>query len=355
MKRQRQRVLRRVDILDDRRLDDAFGEDRTRHADVADLVIGFDRGDQPHVRIIEEGLQIGSALILLLGAGVRIGADAGDRPVDRPVFFGELPVMGEQLLLRGGIGLVMELGAQDRADRIADRDQGLDDSGVLREQPGAAAAGFHADEGGDAIDDLVEHPAREEIAALLELGFVGGGADFHARRDIERVPQRSRAVDRLARAFMLRCDRRQGGREHRTYVGAGLGCAIIVHAELAVSPFVAAQHMAGIVEEIAVDPQRPVALVAARNRVQLAPFLWPPREIGRVLLEEEDIDDHVGARLIPHGPGRKAHGAEQVRDAGDMIARPGVAFVERISRRHEQGDAAWPKLFQRSRDEEVVE
>lgn len=189
VKRQSKGVLGRVDFLDHRRLDDAFGEDRAGNACVARLVVTLDRGDQPYVGVIEKGLEVRAALIFLFGAGLRIGADAGDRPVDRPVLLDEVPIVVEQRFLQTGIGLVIELRAQDRANGIPDGDQAPDDIGVLLEQAGVATPGLDADFGGNPVDDLVEDAAQNEIAAFLKVSFVGRGADFDIDGDVEPVPQ----------------------------------------------------------------------------------------------------------------------------------------------------------------------
>jgi hypothetical protein len=262
VERQRQGVLGRLDLLDHRRLDDAFGEDRTGDAGVTSLIVTLDRGDQPHVGVIKKGLKVRAALIFLFGAGLRIGADAGDRPVDRPVLLDEVPIVVEQRFLQTGVGLIIELGAQDRANGIPDGYQAPDDIGVLLEQAGVAAPGLHADFGGNSVDDLVEDAAQNEIAAFLEVSFVGRCADFHVRGDIQPVAQRCRAIDRAVGAFMSRCDRRQGGRERGFQLDTGFGRAGVFHAELAAAPLMDPEHMIGMVEEVAVDPERPEAFVA---------------------------------------------------------------------------------------------
>src|SRR3546814_9759508 len=87
-------------------------------------------------------------------------------------------------------------------------------------------------------------------------------------RDVELIAQRCCALGRFADAFMPGRNRRQGGRERCREVDAGLSHASVVHTELAASPFVASQHMIGIVEEIAVDLKRPVTFIALRNLVE---------------------------------------------------------------------------------------
>jgi len=153
---------------------------------------------------------------------------------------------------------------------------------------------------------------------------------------------------------VLRCDRGQSGREGDPDICVGIGRAIIVHAELAVAPFVASEHMIGMVEEIAVDAQRPEPFVAVGNRGQIDPVLRARKGIGSVLLEEQDIDDDIGARLLPHRLAGKAHRAEEIGNAVDMVASLGIALVERIARGHEQGDAAGPQMLERFGDEIVV-
>ena len=107
MEGEREGILRGVDFMSNGGLDDALGEDRTRRADVVRLVIGFDRGDQPDIGVVEEGLKIGAPLIFLLGSRVRVGTDRGDGAVDRAVLLDEGPVVREQPLLQDGVGFVV--------------------------------------------------------------------------------------------------------------------------------------------------------------------------------------------------------------------------------------------------------
>lgn len=64
---------------------------------------------------------------------------------------------------------------------------------------------------------------------------------------------------------MLPGDRRERGRERGFQLDAGFGHAGIFHAELAAAPLMDPEHMIGMVEEVAVDPERPDAFVAVGN------------------------------------------------------------------------------------------
>ncbi|MCY1170878.1 hypothetical protein D9M73_109680 [compost metagenome] len=331
VERDRQGILRRVDFMGHRRLDDAFGKDRARCAGVVDLIIILDRGDQPYVGVVEEGLQVGAALKFLLGAGFGIDADAGDGPIDRPMRLDELSVVGEQPFLAVGIGPIIELCAQDRADRIPDRDEAPDDVGVFRKHARPAASGFHADNRRHPVNDLVQDPVRNEVAAFLEVSFIGGGAHSHVDGDVELVAQRCCALGGAIGTFMSCCDGRQSGHECFAQVDTGVGRAGIFHAELPLSPFVRAQNMVRILKKIIVDLERAEAFVAVGNGAQFDPVVHGPSAIGSALLEKQDIDDDVGAGLVPHGFTGEANGTKEMGDTVDMAARFGIALVQGIS------------------------
>src|SRR3546814_8319218 len=80
-------------------------------------------------------------------------------------------------------------------------------------------------------DLLGQDAGRDEIAPLLELGLVSGGADLHVQRDVELIAQLCCALGRFADAFMPGRNRRQGGRERCREVEAGLSHASVVHTE----------------------------------------------------------------------------------------------------------------------------
>src|SRR3546814_20445156 len=99
-------------------------------------------------------------------------------------------------ILQEGVRLVVKLRTQDGANRIPDRDEAPDDIGVLRKYAGGAGAVLHGDSRWRPIDDLVQDAVRDEIAPLLELGLVSGGADLHVQRDVELIAQRCCALGR---------------------------------------------------------------------------------------------------------------------------------------------------------------
>ena len=113
--------------------------------------------------------------------------------------------------------------------------------------------------------------------------------------------------------------------------------------------------MTGIIEEIAVDPERSASLVTVGNLAKFDPVALGPRGFRRALVEEQDIDHDVGAGLLPHGLSRQTHGSEEIGNAVDVAAGFGIALVQRITRRHEQRDAAHPEVLERFGDEEIVQ
>ena len=74
-----------------------------------------------------------------------------------------------------------------------------------------------------------------------------------------------------------------------------------------------------------------------------------------MLLEEQDIDDDVCARLLAHGFPRQAHRSEEIGHRIDMLACCGIALVERVSRGDKHGDAAGAQLLDRAGNEVIVE
>ena len=86
--------------------------------------------------------------------------------------------------------------------------------------------------------------------------------------------------------------------------------------------------MIGMIEEVAVDPQRTTTLVAAFYVGKVEPVAPGTGGIGLMFLEEEDVDDDVGARLVAHGFPRQAHRSEEIGHGINMLPRFRIALVE---------------------------
>ncbi|WP_226949227.1 hypothetical protein [Rhizorhabdus wittichii] len=116
-----------------------------------------------------------------------------------------------------------------------------------------------------------------------------------------------------------------------------------------------AEDMVGMVEEILVDPQRTAAFIAAGNVGEVEPVEPGADRVALMLLEEQDVDDDVCARLVAHGFAGKANRAEEIGHPIDMLACRWIALVERVSRGDEHGDTACAQLLDRPGDEVIVE
>ncbi|KPH88603.1 hypothetical protein GLUCOINTEAF2_0203764 [Komagataeibacter intermedius AF2] len=106
-----------------------------------------------------------------------------------------------------------------------------------------------------------------------------------------------------------------------------------------------------MVEEVAIDEERTVTLVAIRKGVGLQPGLIVDHVADHALAEHH----HVRAGIIAHRPGRKPDRPHEVSHLGDGPARGAVRLVQRMAGRHENCDAARAECFDGSGDEKVMQ
>src|SRR3984885_7607745 len=186
-------------------MEHALAKDRSRLRGSAFGIVILDRGDQPDVGVVEEGLKVwppeGLARLALGGPGL-----TDRRQVDRAEVADKERICGAQPDLRRSPGFIIRLGAQNLADRVAHGDQTPDDAGVLGWDPLGAFAFADANGFRLAVDDLDERALVDEIAALLDgrafggrpnsyrplkAGFrlSGGGLEEIARQAVERLAQ----------------------------------------------------------------------------------------------------------------------------------------------------------------------
>ena len=130
MQRNGERVLGRLDHGRRLRMEHALAKDRSMLRRSAFEIVILDRGDEPDVRVVEEGLKVrateGLARLALGGHGL-----ADRRQVDRAEVAHEEGIGRAQPDLRRSPGFIIRLGPQNLADGVANGDQAADDAGVF--------------------------------------------------------------------------------------------------------------------------------------------------------------------------------------------------------------------------------
>ena len=182
VQRNGERVLGRLDHRRRLRMEHALAKDRSMLRRSAFEIVILDRGDEPDVGVVEEGLEVWPTEGLARLALGRHGL-ADRRQVDRAEVADEERVGRAQPDLRRSPGFIIRLRAQNLADGVANGDQAADDAGVLRGDPLRPLAVAHGDGLRLAADDLDEDALMDEIAALLDRRPFGGRADPHRRME----------------------------------------------------------------------------------------------------------------------------------------------------------------------------
>ena len=139
-------------------------------------VVVLDRGDEPDVGIVEEGLKVRAADGL---ADLAVWSSSlGDRrQVNRAELSLEMSVGRAQPDLRPTPGKIACLSAQDVANGVANLDEAPDDARVPRRYAVRAFAVADRNGDGHAVDNLGEPVFDDEVAALLDRRALGGGSD----------------------------------------------------------------------------------------------------------------------------------------------------------------------------------
>ena len=153
-----------------------LGEDRALLRDAGLGVVVFDRGDEPDVGIVKEGLKVRS-VDGLADFPVWSGGLADRRQVDRAEVALEMRISRAQSDLRPAPGKIGFLGPQDVSNRVANLDEASDDARMPRGHAVRALA--IADRNGDrhAVDNLGESVFDDEVAALLDGRAFGRGSN----------------------------------------------------------------------------------------------------------------------------------------------------------------------------------
>src|SRR5271166_3342971 len=110
-----------------------------------------------------------------------------------------------------------------------------------------------------------------------------------------------------------------------------------------------------MVEEVAVDRKRALAVFGGNGLGERVPGRAASLGSPFPLLQEQDVDHHVRACGGVHGALRQAHGSDQIGHGRDMLAGLGADLVHRPAARDEGGEAARPKPLNPAGDEIVVQ
>ena len=328
----------------------ALPEDRPLFRGSAFEVVILDRGDEPDVGVVEEGLEVGAAEGLArLALGVDRLADRGQ--VDRSEVADEIGISRPQSDLRRPPRLVLDLSAQNLAHCIADGDQAADDSGVFGWDAIRAFAVAYGDRLRLSADDLDQCAVVNEVAAFLDGRALGGRPDAERRRR-RAFPSRGRhRLEEVARQTVERLrekvGERAGGRED--------GPARVDRPVGARGAGVVPKDHFGVLDEIAIDRERRLAAFGRDRFGEAVPGRAACCGSRIPLLQEEDVDHDVRSCCGIHCALRQTHRADQVRHRGDMRAGGLIDLVQGPARGDEGGEAAGPQALDRARDEIVVQ
>ncbi len=349
VQRHRERVGGGDDQRGGRGVDHALREDRPRLGGAGVLIVVLDGRHQPAVGVVEERLQVGPAYRLALLAGLRVGRGGHAREVDRAEVALERVVGDAQPHLGRVPRLVRLLGAQHRPGPVAHRDQRAEDACVLGRDALAARTAAHGHRHRHAVHHLRELAVEHEVAALLDRGALGGGADHHAGRlgtpghgGIRgRVDALGAQGQRAAQRFR---QRRPG------VAAAGVGGT-----ERPAGAAVPAQHHVGMLGEIEVHVERRLAVLLGHHLHQAVPLDGTGRSAGRALLEQQHVHHDLGAGRGQHAALRQPHRAHQVGHGSDVRAGRLVSLVHGEPAGDERPQAARLQPLDRARDEVVVQ
>ena len=202
-----------------------------------------------------------------------------------------------------------------------------------------------------AAHDLMQVAADDDVRALADRRTVGNGADlkrgFGARRRIVR--ERSGRVDSLGKTGNALPERRLEGRTDL----AGTG---VDRPERAARPLVAAKNHRRMVEEVAVDRDRRFAVRGLGQGLGGFEEVGTGRlGAGLARLEEEQVDDDVGAGLGAHGARRKSDGTDEVSPLPEIRPCRLIGLVHRPAADDERANSAGPEVGERTGDERVVQ
>jgi hypothetical protein len=329
-----ERVLGRLDQRRRLRMEHALAKDRSMLRCSAFEIVILDRGDQPDVRVVEEGLKVRATEGLARLALGRHGL-ADRRQVDRAEVAHEEGVGRAQPDLRRSPGFIISLGAQNLADGVANRDQAADDAGVLGGDPLRSLAFAHGDRLRLAADDLDEDTLMDEIASLLDRRPFGGRADPHgrvkgrlrftyggleqvARQAVERLGQKVRERARRREDRLQRIDRPIGARGSR----------------------MRPERHFGMLDEVAVDRKRRLAVLGCNGFCKNVPGRAGRRGPRTPPLQEQDVDHDVGSGAVVHCAFGHPHRAYQIGHGCNVLARLAIDLVHRPSRCDEGGETA---------------
>ena len=335
----RERIGGARDLRSDGRMEHPLGEDRARSRDAGLDVVVLDRGDEPDVGIVEEGLKVRAADSLAdFAVWSRDLADR--RQVDRTEFPLEMRVKSTQPDLRSTPGEVGFLGPQDGTNGVANLDEAPDDARMPRRYTVRALAVADRYGDGHAVDDLGEPVLDDQVAALLDRRAFGRGAD---------------ADGLVEQGFVVGLRRRRGhidvgGKrvERREQVlnqgllSAGKGLAGVGRTIGARGPRVRSEDHVGTLDEVAIDRDRFIPVLRGHDFGEVDPAGLLRGLIRSALLEEQDVDDDFGSGRRAHGAFRQADGADEIGHGGEKRAGRRIGLVHGPAAGDEGREAARP-------------
>ena len=339
VQRDRERVGGARDLGRNGRMEHPLGEDRALPGDAGLGVVVLDRGDEPDVGIVEEGLKVRPADGLADFAVWSCGL-ADRRQVDRAELPLEMRISRAQPDLRPAPGEIGFLGAQNLANSVANLDEAPDDARMPRRDAVRALAVADRNGDGHAVDNLGEPVLDDEVAALLDRRAFGRGSDadglvderlaLEPRRGWRRIDVGGKRVERGEQVL------KQGirfGADRQTGIGRAIGAR---------GPRVRSEDHVRMLDEVAIDRERLFTVLRGHDFGEVDPVGGLRRLIRSALLEEQDVDDDVGSGRRAHGAFGQADGADEIGHGGEKHAGRRIGLVHGPAARDEGREAARP-------------
>ncbi len=338
---------------DDRRRgrsDHPLGEDRTGARRVRLEVVILDRGDEPAIGVVEEGLEIGAAVRLADFAGLKILLHRYGRGIDRTEGAHEVRPGDAQPDLVLLEGLIELLSLEDLAHGVADRDQLSDDPGLFVGDAFCGTALAHRDGDGFTVAHLHQRLVLADKEAALADALPIGLIEFVG---IACIGFR---IDGFGLTVIDRFRKKTGGGAKRLLqIDTSLRQAGIGLAERSGRRGMDSQHVIRMLREPAIDPDgalvlgcRPDLFCFQPGHVALG-VVWP------ALPEIEDVGHHIRAGLGPETALRQAEGGDKVGLSGDRFPRGWIGLVHGAAGGDESRKPAGLQPVDRLDDEIVMQ
>ncbi len=116
-----------------------------------------------------------------------------------------------------------------------------------------------------------------------------------------------------------------------------------------------AQRHFGMLDEVAVDRKRRLAILGRHGLGKNVPRRAGRRGSRIPLLQEQDVDHDFCSSAVVHCAFGHAHRADQIGHCGDVLARLAIDLVHRPARRYEGGETAWAQPLDRAGNEIIMQ